>query len=61
MNHQPLIDKDNTIKVKSSELPASLLDKIRNPDPLEGEDLIIEDESGRWSALSSSPMPMRFS
>ena len=55
MNHQPLIDKDNTMKVKSSELPASLLDKIRNPDPLEGEDLIIEDELGKVVGVIIQP------
>ena len=44
-----------TMKIKSSELPDSLLDKIRNPAPLEGEDLIIEDGAGKVLAVIIQP------
>ena len=35
------------MKVKSSTLPQDLVDMIKNPDPIEGEDITIEDESGK--------------
>ena len=35
------------MKIKSNSIPADLLDKIKNPDPIEGEDILIvnDDES----------------
>ena len=34
------------MKIKASSLPSDLLRHIKNPDPLEGEDIIIEDDDG---------------
>ena len=34
------------MKIKASSLPPDLLERIKNPDPLEGEDIIIEDDVG---------------
>ncbi|MCH8497642.1 MAG: hypothetical protein LAT63_04155 [Marinobacter sp.] len=49
-----------TVKIKSSELPDSLLDKVRHPNPLEGEDLIIEDESGKVVGIIIQPEAYAF-
>lgn len=48
------------IKVKSSSLPASLLEKIKNPDALEGEDILIEDEDGSLLGVIIQPDAYRF-
>ena len=34
------------MKIKDHEIPQELLKKILNPDPLEGEDIIIENDKG---------------
>lgn len=34
------------MKIKASSIPIDLLKKIKNPDALEGEDILIEDENG---------------
>ena len=34
------------MKIKDNEISQELLEKILNPDPLEGEDIIIENDKG---------------
>jgi len=34
------------MKIKDREIPKELLGKVLNPDPLEGEDIIIENQKG---------------
>jgi hypothetical protein len=34
------------MKIQASLLPPSILDPLKNPDPLEGSDIVIEDEQG---------------
>ena len=34
------------MKIKDKLLPVDVLEKIKNPDPIEGEDILIENEKG---------------
>ena len=43
------------MKIKSTEFPKKILDKVINPDPLEGEDIIIEDDNGKTLGVIIQP------
>jgi len=44
----------------SRSLPAELVRSIRNPDPLEGADILIEDDDGALLAAVIQPRAYRF-
>ena len=46
--------------VKSSSIPRELIDKIKNPDSLEGDDILIEDEDGTLLGVIIQPNAYRF-
>jgi len=48
------------MKIKSSELPKQILDRVINPDPLEGEDIIIEDDNGKVLGVILQPEAYEF-
>lgn len=48
------------MKIKSSSIPADLLEKIKKPDALEGEDILIEDENGSLLGVIIQPDAYRF-
>lgn len=48
------------MKIKSSSIPIELLNAINNPDPLEGEDILIENEDGSLLAVIIQPRHMNF-
>lgn len=48
------------MKIKESSLPAELLGKIKNPDPIEGEDILIESESGELIGVIIQPKAYEF-
>jgi len=48
------------MKIKSSELPKKLLDKVLTPDPLDGEDIIIEDNDGKILGVILQPDAYEF-
>jgi len=48
------------MKIKSTDLPDSLLSLIENPDPLEGEDILIEDDSGKLLGVILQPKAYEF-
>jgi hypothetical protein len=48
------------MKIKSSSIPADLLEKIKTPDPLEGEDILIEDDNGSLLGVIIQPDAYRF-
>ena len=43
------------MKIKSSSIPVELLNAIKNPDPLEGEDILIENDDGSLLAVIIQP------
>jgi len=43
------------MKIKASQLPSDVLEHIENPDPLEGEDIIIERDSGEIIGMIIQP------
>ncbi len=43
------------MKIMSSDIQKDLLDKILTPDPLEGEDIIIEDKKGNIVGVILQP------
>ncbi len=48
------------MKIKESSLPAEVLGKIKNPDPIEGEDILIESESGELIGVIIQPKAYEF-
>ena len=52
--------KRQYMKVKASTLPENLLNLIRNPDPLEGEDIQIENEDGSLLGVIIQPKAYDF-
>lgn len=48
------------MRIKSGDLPEEILEKVLNPDPLEGEDVIIEDESGTMIGVIIQPDAYNF-
>ncbi len=48
------------MKLKSTELSTQILDMIINPDPLEGEDIIIENEFGKTIGIIIQPEAYEF-
>ena len=48
------------MKIKASSLPLDLLRHIKNPDPLEGEDIIIEDDDGGIVGAIIQPKAYQF-
>lgn len=48
------------MKIKSNSIPADLLEKIKNPDALEGEDILIEDDNGSLLGAILQPGAYRF-
>lgn len=43
------------MKIKASQLPPDVLEYIENPDPLQGEDVIIERDSGEIVGVIVQP------
>ena len=43
------------MRIQSKMLPKELLNCIYNPDPLEGEDIVIEDEKGNTIGVIIQP------
>ncbi len=48
------------MKIKSTDLPESILGLIENPGPLEGEDIQIEDEGGKLLGVILQPKAYEF-
>ena len=48
------------MKIKSSQIPPAILHAIRNPDLLEGEDIIIEDENEKIVGVIIQPNAYEF-
>lgn len=48
------------MKIKESSLPSEVLGKIKNPDPIEGEDILIESESGELIGVIIQPKAYEF-
>ena len=48
------------MKIKESSMPADVLEKIRNPDPIEGEDILIEAEDGELVGVIIQPNAYEF-
>ncbi len=48
------------MKIKESSLPADVLGKIKNPNPIEGEDILIESESGELIGVIIQPNAYKF-
>ena len=48
------------MKIKSSDISADLLGKIRNPDLVEGEDILIEDDDGSLIGVIIQPNAYNF-
>lgn len=47
-------------KIKSSTVSPDLLEKIKNPDLLEGEDILIEDDDGYLLGVIIQPQAYEF-
>ncbi|GAA6167193.1 hypothetical protein [Sessilibacter corallicola] len=48
------------MKIKENSLPADVLGKIKNPDPIEGEDILIESENGELIGVIIQPKAYEF-
>ncbi len=48
------------MKVKASQLPTDVLKSIENPDPLQGEDIIIERDNGEIVGVIIQPEAYNF-
>ena len=48
------------MKIKDRDIPQELLCKILTPDPLEGEDIIIEDDKGHVVGVIIQPKAYEF-
>ena len=47
-------------KFKSKNLPSDLVEAIKNPDPIEGEDIFIKDEKGTTLGIIIQPKAYEF-
>ncbi len=48
------------MKINQSSISNELLNKIKNPDPLEGEDILIEDNDGNIIGVIIQPKAYEF-
>ncbi len=48
------------MKIKASSLPKELLEKIKTPDSLKGEDILIEDDNGSLLGVILQPLAYEF-
>ena len=48
------------MKINEKDLPSSLVKSIKNPDPLEGEDIVIQDSSGNTIGIIIQPKAYDF-
>ena len=48
------------MKIKESLLPTDVLENIKNPDPIEGEDILIEGENGELIGVIIQPKAYKF-
>lgn len=48
------------MKIKGSSLPADVLERIKTPDPIEGEDILIEGEQGELLGVIIQPKAYEF-
>ena len=48
------------MKIKSNKLPTDLVNLIQNPDPLEGEDILIENDEGTVIGVILQPKAYEF-
>ncbi|TMO88821.1 hypothetical protein [Pseudoalteromonas ruthenica] len=48
------------MRIKSTELPREILENVLNPDPLEGEDIIIENGAGETIGVIIQPKAYDF-
>ena len=48
------------MKIKESSLPADVLENIKNPDPIEGEDILIEGKNGELVGVIIQPKAYEF-
>lgn len=48
------------MKIKDRDIPQELLDMVLNPDPLEGEDIIIENDKGNVVGVIIQPRAYDF-
>ena len=48
------------MKIRSSDLPKEILEKVTNPDPLEGEDLVLVDDNGNVVGVIIQPDAYKF-
>ncbi|WP_133512606.1 hypothetical protein [Candidatus Thiosymbion oneisti] len=48
------------MKVKASQLPPDVLKSIENPDPLQGEDIIIERDNGEVVGVIIQPQAYQY-
>ena len=48
------------MKIKDKLLPVDVLEKIKNPDPIEGEDILIENEKGELLGVIIQPRAYKF-
>ncbi len=48
------------MKTKQSNISNKLLNKIKNPDPLKGEDILIEDNDGKIIGIIIQPKAYKF-
>jgi len=48
------------MKIKASEIPDGLMSLIKNPDPLDGEDILIENDDGTLIGAILQPKAYAF-
>ncbi|WP_086931404.1 hypothetical protein [Agarilytica rhodophyticola] len=48
------------MKIKESSIPTDVLEKIKNPDPIEGEDILIESQNGELVGVIIQPKAYEF-
>ena len=48
------------MKINEKDLPPSLVKSIKNPDPLEGEDIVIQDRAGNTIGVIIQPKAYDF-
>ncbi len=48
------------MKIKASSIPIELLNRIKNPDPIAGEDILIENDDGSLLGVILQPKAYEF-
>lgn len=48
------------MKINSNSIPGNLLEKIKNPDPIEGEDILIVNDDGSLVGAILQPKAYEF-